>query len=54
MLSTVFLQYKSVVHVIPTKSLQAENLFNIVKHIIGFEEMSFQMLSIITDNNAIN
>ena len=48
-LSSVFSQYKNVVHVMPI------NFFEIVKHItIGSEEMGFQVLSIITDNNATN
>ena len=55
MLSSAFSQYKDVVHVIPTKCLKAESLFDIIKHIIiGLEEIGFQVLSIITDNNAIN
>ena len=40
-------------HVMPTKYLKAENLFDIVEHIIiNIEEINFQVLSI-TDNNAI-
>ena len=55
MLSSVFSQYKDVVHVMPIKCLKAENLFDRVKRIIiGLEEIGFQVLSIITDNNAIN
>ena len=55
MLSSVFSPYKDVVHVMPTKCLKAENLFDILKRIIiGLEEIGFQVLSIITDNNAIN
>ena len=39
----------------PTKCLKSENLFDIVKRIINdLEETGFQVLSIITDNNAIN
>ena len=54
-LSSVFSQYKDVVHVMPTKSLKAENLFDIVKCIIfGLEAIDFQVLSFVTDNNAIN
>ena len=30
MFSSLFLQYKNVVHVIPTKCLQADNLFDII------------------------
>ena len=52
MLSNVFSQYKDVM---PTKCLKAVNLFDIVICIIiGLEEIDFQVLSIITDNNAIN
>ena len=55
MLSSVFSQYKDVVHVIPTKYLKAESLFDIIKRIIiSLEEIGFRVLSIITDNNAIN
>ena len=39
----------------PSKCLKAENLFDIVKRIIiGLEEIGFQVLSIITDDKAIN
>lgn len=42
MLSSVFSQYKDVAHIIPTKCLKAENLFDIVKHaIISLEEIDF-------------
>ena len=54
-LCSAFLLCKDVVHFMPNKCLKAENSFNIVKHIIiGLEETDFQVLSIITDNNAIN
>ena len=53
-LSSVFSQDKDIIYVMPTKYFQAENLFNIVKRIIiGLEEIDFQVLSIITDNNLI-
>ena len=55
MLSSVFSLYKDVVHVMPTKCLKAESLFDIVKCIIiGLGGIGFQVVSIITDNNAIN
>ena len=51
MLGSVFSEYKDVVHVMPTKCLQDENLFDLVKCIIiGLEEIGFQALSIIKDN----
>ena len=34
MLSSVFSQYKDIVHVMPTKCLKAESLFDIIKHVI--------------------
>ena len=53
-LSSVFSQDKDIVYVMSTKRLKAENLFDIVKRIIiGLEEIDFQVLSIITDNNVI-
>ena len=55
MLSSVLSQYKDVVHVMPAKRIQAENLFDIVKCIIiSLEEIGFLVLSVITDNNAVN
>ena len=55
MLSSVFSQYKDVMHVMPSKCLKAESLFDIIKCIIiDLEEIDFQVLSIITNNNAIN
>ena len=55
MLSSVFLQYNDVVHIMLTIYLLAENFFGGVKHIIiSIEEIGFQELSIITENNAIN
>ena len=55
MLSSVFSKYKDVVHVMPTRRLKAENLFDIIRRlIIGLEEIGFRVLSVITDNNAIN
>ena len=42
MLSSVFSQYKDVVHAMPTKCLKAESLFDIIKCIIiGLEEIGF-------------
>ena len=55
MISSVFSQYKDIGYVISTKYLKAENLFDIVEHIIiGLEEIGFQVSSIITDNNTID
>ena len=52
MLSSVFSQYKDVM---PTECLKAESLFDIIKRkIIGLEEIGFEVVSIITDNNAMN
>ena len=51
----IFSQYKDFVDAMPTKYLQAEKLFDIVKCIIiSLEAISVQVLSIITDNNATN
>ena len=53
MLSSVLSNYKDVIHIMPTKYLKGENLFNIIKRlIIGFEEIGFKVLWVILDNNA--
>ena len=49
MLSSVLSNYKDVIHIMPTKCLKAENLFNIIRSLIGFK-----VLCVIMDNNAIN
>ena len=55
MLSSVCSKFKDVVHVMPAKSIKAEILFNVMKHIIiGLEQIGFRVISVITDNNAIN
>ena len=54
MLSSVFSQYKDVVHVMSTKCLKVENLFDLIKHIIiSLEENGFQEISTITENAII-
>ena len=48
MLSSVLSNYKDVIHIMPTKCLKAENLFNIIKRlIIGLEEIGFKVLCVI-------
>ena len=55
MLSCVLSNYKDVIYIMLTKCLKAENLFNIIKWlIIWLEEISFKVLCVIIDNNAIN
>ena len=54
MISSVLSLYNDVVDVMPTKCLQAKNLFHRIKRIIGLKEIGFQVLPIITDNNDIN
>ena len=55
MFSCVLSNYKDVIHMMPTKCLKAENLFNIIKRlIIRLEEIGFKVLCLIMDNNAIN
>ena len=51
-LSRLFSQHEDVVHILPTKRLQTENLYDIVKR-ISLEEIGFEILSIITDNDSI-
>ena len=54
MLSCVLSNYKDIIHIMPTKCLEVETLFNIIKRlIIGLEEIGFKVLSVIMDDNAI-
>ena len=47
-ISSVFLWYKDILHVMPTKCLRVENLFYIVKRIkIGLDEIGFWVQLII-------
>lgn len=47
--------YKDVVHIIPAKCMKAETLHHILRNvIIGLEQIGFFVMSVVTDNNAIN
>lgn len=55
MLNSIQSKFRDVVHIIPTKIMKAETLYNIMKSIIvGLEKIGFNVISIVTDNNAIN
>lgn len=55
MLNSLCSKYKDVVHVMPTKSMTAANLYAYIKKVlIGLEEIGFRVICVLTDNNAIN
>jgi len=55
MISSVFLSYKDVVHILPTSKITAEELHAMIKKIVcGLENIGFRVITVITDNNAIN
>ena len=55
MISSVFSNYKDVVHLLPTSEISAEDLHSVLKKIIcGLENIGFKVIAAITDNNAIN
>lgn len=55
MLNSIASKFKDVVHIIPTKIMKAETLHDMMKKIIlGLENIGFRVISIVTDNNAIN
>lgn len=55
MVNSVCSVYKDVAHIMPTKSMTAENLYSFIKKIlIGLEDIGFRVICVLTDNNAIN
>ena len=55
MISSIFSNYKDVIHVLPACKMDAQALFEIItKTVKSLEKVGFQVISVITDNNAIN
>ena len=55
MVNSVFSKFKEVVHVLPTRRMDAKSFFNVLpKTIVGLEEIVFNVIPVVTDNNAIN
>ena len=55
MISSIFSSYKDVIHVLPACKMVAQVLFKIIKKTVkSLEKVGFQVISLITDNNAIN
>ena len=55
MVTSIFSNYKDVVHVLPARKIDAQLLFEIIKKTINsLEKIGFRVISVITDNNAIN
>ena len=55
MITSTFSEYKDVVHLLPARKMDAQILFGIIKKtVVSLEKIGFKVISIITDNNAIN
>lgn len=55
MINSLLSTYRDVVHILPVKTLDAQTLHNYIeKIVIGLEKLGFEVLSIVSDNNAIN
>ena len=55
MITSVFSDYKDVVHVLPSCKMTAIDLFKFLcKSLKSLETIGFRVISVITDNNAIN
>lgn len=55
MIKSLLSKYKDVVHIVPVKTIKAEDLFDITDKIIrGLEEIGYFVFCVITDNNSIN
>ncbi|KAK7872354.1 hypothetical protein R5R35_006983 [Gryllus longicercus] len=55
MISCLLSDLKEVVHIVPVNKMCAEDLQSILKKIIlGLEQIGFNVLCVISDNNSIN
>nr|XP_012225401.1 PREDICTED: uncharacterized protein LOC105673967 [Linepithema humile] len=55
MINSMLSTYRDVVHILPVKTLQASILHDfIAKIVIGLENIGFEVLAVVSDNNAIN
>ena len=55
MISSVKSKFKDVVHIVPSRKMNADDLFHFTKQVIvGLEEIGLKVICVITDNNAIN
>lgn len=55
MINSLRSNYKDVVHILPVHTISGENLHKIIKNVIeGLEKIGFEVLAIVTDNNALN
>ena len=55
MINSMLSTYRDVVHILPVKTLQASTLYDfIAKIVIGLENIGFEVLAVVSDNNAIN
>lgn len=55
MINSLLSPYKEVVHILPVKTLQANDLYIFIKRVIlGLENLGFEVLVVVSDNHAVN
>lgn len=55
MLNSVRSKYSDVAHILPVHTIKGEDLYTIIKKVIvGLEKIGFEVISVVTDNNALN
>jgi hypothetical protein len=55
MIQSLLSNHKDVVHIMPVKKIDAEQLFNFIKKVImGLHNIGFEVICLVSDNNAIN
>jgi hypothetical protein len=55
MVQSLLSSFKDVVHILPVKSINAEQLFVFIKKtVIGLYSIGFKVVCVVTDNNSIN
>ena len=55
MITSIFSDFKDVVHELPARKMDAKFLFKLIKNTVeSLEKIGFKVISVITDNNSIN
>ena len=55
MISSIFSNYKDVIHLLPTCKITVDELYITIKKLaVGLESIGFKVIAVIADNNTIN
>lgn len=55
LVNRIYSKFKDVVHILPTRTMEAETLFTYIKNVVsGLEQIGFKVECIVTYSNAIN